>query len=79
MPDETDELIGPEDLDPKRNPADQKAAASQAADQKTGDPNDVVPVPVAMEPAEIEKRADVVEALRKDRDPNANPDDPGMR
>ena len=67
MPDETDELIGPEDLNPE-----------QAA-QRANDPNDEVPVPVAMEPAEIDERAQVVEALRKNRNPDATPDDPGMR
>jgi hypothetical protein len=79
MPDETDELIGPEDLDPKRNAADQKAAAPRVDDQKAADPNDEIPVPVAMEPAEIDERARVVEALRKNRNPDATPDDPGMR
>jgi hypothetical protein len=69
MPDETEELTGPEDLDPEQNPADQKA----------GDPNDEIPVPIAMEPAEIDERAQVVEALRKDRNLDATSDDPGMR
>lgn len=65
MPDETDELIGPEDLNPTQQPST--------------DPNDEIPVPVAMEPAEIDERAQVVEALRKNRNPDATPDDPGMR
>jgi hypothetical protein len=67
MPDETDELIGPEDLNPEE-------AAKIAAD-----PNDEIPVPGAMEPAEIDERAQVVEALRKNRNPDATGDDPGMR
>jgi hypothetical protein len=67
MPDETDELIGPEDLNPEK-------AAQQASD-----PNDEVPVPIAMEPAEIDERAQVVEALRKNRNSDATGDDPGMR
>ena len=69
MPDENDELIGPENGNPEQNAAEQQAA----------DPNDEIPVPVAMEPAEIDERAQVVEALRKDRNPDATPDDPGMR
>ena len=69
MPDETDEQIGPEDLNPEQNAQEQRAA----------DPNDEIPVPIAMEPAEIDERAQVVEALRKDRNPDATPDDPGMR
>ena len=69
MPDENNDPIGPEDLDPEQNAQDQRAA----------DPNDEIPVPIAMEPAEIDERAQVVEALRKDRNPDATSDDPGMR
>lgn len=32
------------------------------------DPNDEVPVPIAMSPAEIDERAQVVEALRDEED-----------
>ena len=74
MPDENDELNDPENLDPERNPAERNPT-----DQIAADPNDEIPVPIAMEPAEIDERAQVVEALRKDRNPDATPDDPGMR
>lgn len=69
MPDENDELISPDDVNPEQ----------EAAEQRAGDPNDEIPVPIAMEPAEIDERAQVVEALRKNRNPDATPDDPGMR
>ena len=35
-----------------------------ASDRATSDPNDEVPVPIAMSPAEIDERAQAVEALR---------------
>jgi hypothetical protein len=57
MPDNNDEAVerkGEKDQAPK--------AAPEGA---LIDPNDVVPVPVAMEPAEIEERAKTVEALRE--------------
>jgi hypothetical protein len=34
------------------------------SDQASSDPNDEVPVPIAMSPAEIDERAQAVEALR---------------
>lgn len=51
-----------------RQPNDRLAASASAADNAALDgpldPNDEIPVPIAMEPAEIDERAQVVEALR---------------
>ena len=58
MPDNNDEAVEPKG---EKNQAPKSAAPEGALI----DPNDVVPVPVAMEPAEIEERAKVVEALRE--------------
>jgi len=41
-----------------------EANENQAEGAQPLDPNDEIPVPVAMEPAEIDERAQVVEALR---------------
>jgi hypothetical protein len=50
----TDPLLEPEDAD--------SAPAPQSA---TPDPNDEIPVPIAMFPSEIDERAQVVETLRE--------------
>jgi len=42
-----------------------EAAASSRAEPAAGDPNDEIPVPVAMFPAEVDERAQVVETLRE--------------
>ena len=60
-------------------PEDVRPSDASAPESPSPDPNDEIPVPIAMEPAEIDERAQVVEALRKDRNPDATPDDPGMR
>ena len=62
----------------RREPAADQSATSNAST----DPNDVVPVPAAMEPAEIDERAQVVEALRKGDTSRSEPrsrDDSSMR
>jgi len=46
--------------------ADASAVDSSAA-ASTRDPNDEIPVPIAMWPSEIDERAQVVESLREDR------------
>jgi hypothetical protein len=48
------EPLAPEDVDSAPTPADE------------GDPSDEVPVPIAMSPAEIDERAQVVERLRRE-------------
>jgi len=48
--------VGPEDVE---GPAEEVAAAQ--------DPNDEVPVPIAMFPAEVDERAQVVETLREQK------------
>lgn len=47
-----------------KQPNDRLTASASAADDAPLDPNDEIPVPVAMEPGEIDERAQVVEALR---------------
>ncbi len=44
-------------------------AASGAADARSDrlDPNDEIPVPIAMSPAEVDERAQVVETLREEQ------------
>ena len=67
MPDETDEMDEPQDA--KRTPAQRSSPEAPAIPASASpDPNDIVPVPVAMEPAEIDERAKVVEALRAKKD-----------
>lgn len=39
-------------------------SATDGASNPTSDPNDEVPVPIAMWPSELDERAQVVEALR---------------
>jgi hypothetical protein len=56
MPDNNDEAV-----EPKGEKQAQKPAAPESG---VVDPNDIVPVPVAMEPAELDERAQVVEELR---------------
>jgi hypothetical protein len=58
MPDNNDEAVEPKG---EKN----QAPKSAAPEGTLIDANDVVPVPVAMEPAEIEERAKAVEAVRE--------------
>jgi hypothetical protein len=53
-----DEPLPPEDVD--------SAPVSPDAAESTADPNDDIPVPIAMSPAEVDERAQVVEQLRDD-------------
>lgn len=67
---EEDTSLDPEDVN--SSPASDAAAAAV-------DPNDVVPVPGAMSPAEVDERAQVVEALREGTPLRRDEEDPGMR
>jgi hypothetical protein len=60
-------------VEPKR--ATQKPV-DRAADvpAQPMDPNDEIPVPIVMSPAEVEQRADVVETLREEEGIPAPPD-----
>jgi hypothetical protein len=49
---------------PNEGLADSASATDTAALDAQLDPNDEIPVPIAMEPGEIDERAQVVEALR---------------
>ena len=60
-----DDIIEPEDV----NPSDASAPESPSRD-----PNDEIPVPIAMYPAEIDERAQVVEALREETNTNRDDD-----
>ena len=67
-PDASDRASRLEPEDASRPPARGQAASSSDADA-TGDaasldPNDEIPVPIAMSAAEIDERAQIVEALR---------------
>ena len=50
-----DEPLAPEDVD---------SAPVLPSNETAADPNDEVPVPIAMTPAEVDERAQVVEKLR---------------
>ena len=60
-----DDIIEPED-----------ASSPQAAESsnQAPDPNDEIPVPIAMYPSEIDERAQVVEALREETKTNRDDD-----
>lgn len=74
MPNEDNSIIEPEESSApaaaKSDLAADAALSNTAADAAPSvnagptDPNDEVPVPIVMEPAEIDERAQVVEALR---------------
>jgi len=51
-------------LDPKQPHNRPDELAARDSDDVPLDPNDEIPVPIAMEPGEIDERAQVVEALR---------------
>jgi len=51
-------------LDPKPSHNRPDELAASGLDDPPADPNDEIPVPIAMEPGEIDERAQVVEALR---------------
>ncbi len=60
-------------VQPSKPPTD---SANRAADPRTEvpDPNDEVPVPIVMSPAEVDERAQVVEALREEEGVSAPKD-----
>jgi hypothetical protein len=65
-------------IDPEQEIERTPAPPTPAADMT--DPADEVPVPGAMSPAEIDERAQVVEALRNEREPRERkPVDDAMR
>ena len=59
-----DEPLAPEDVD---------SAPALQPNEKSVDPNDEVPVPIAMSPAEVDERAQVVEKLRHDAADSGEP------
>lgn len=59
-----DEPLAPEDVD---------SAPALSSDQTSSDPNDEVPVPIAMTPAEVDERAQVVEKLREEAADSSEP------
>ena len=79
MPRDDNSIIEPEDTnEPAITNSDLAAEAGSSASTPTTDPNDEIPVPIAMEPAEIDERAKVVEALRE-RAPRIRDDDSEIR
>ena len=79
MPNEDSSIIEPEDTNtPTVAKSDLPADAAPIDAAAPADPNDEVPVPVVMEPAEIDERAQVVEALRG-REQAVRDDDSEMR
>ena len=66
--------IEPKDAIPTPRPSDRSAATPADAPAKPLDPNDEIPVPIVMSPAEVEQRADVVEALREEEGVPTPPD-----
>lgn len=68
---EQDSTLDPEDVNSP--PSSGAADASQSAD--ASEANDEVPVPIAMSPAEVDERAQAVEALRDASAPRPADDD----
>jgi len=52
------------DTDPTLDPEDVNSASRNEPLER--DPNDEIPVPIAMSPAEVDERAQVVETLREE-------------
>jgi hypothetical protein len=65
-------------MDTDRTPAPKRDGmledANTISESVTPDPNDEIPVPVAMYPSEIDERAQVVEALREEANINRDED-----
>lgn len=57
-----------DDQQPAVEPRTPAVASSPPADEQpqVPDPNDEIPVPIVMSPAEVDERAQVVEALREE-------------
>jgi len=66
------------DRDPNLDDSLEPEDVDSAADDVVADPNDEVPVPIAMSPAEIDERAQVVEALRGNAPPPRIDDEPQL-
>lgn len=66
-PTDQDGILDPEDVNSQ--------PSGNARDASEPDANDEVPVPIAMSPAEVDERAQAVEALR-DATPSRSVDDP---
>jgi hypothetical protein len=49
---------------PQNRPTDAASGSDDVSLIAASDPNDEIPVPIAMNPAEIDERAQVVQALR---------------
>jgi len=76
----TDKPRGDQEVPVERG--EEAAESSQVvADAATSlpDPNDEVPVPIAMSPAEIDERAQVVEALREEEGIPTPPEQAGQQ
>ena len=67
-----DEPLAPEDVD--------SAPATVPAGESIADPNDEVPVPIAMSPAEVDERAQVIEKLHDETPTTVDrePEPPGL-
>jgi hypothetical protein len=64
-------------MDSKRTPAPDREEGREPEEESKSssaapalDPNDEIPVPIAMYPSEIDERAQVVEALREEGNTN---------
>jgi len=66
-PTDRDGILDPEDVNSQ--------PSGETRDASAPDPNDEVPVPIAMSPSEVDERAQAVEALR-DTTPSRSVDDP---
>jgi len=55
---------------PQRDDMLEPADDTESPESTTPDPNDEIPVPIAMYPSEIDERAQVVEALREEANTN---------
>jgi len=59
------------DREPERNDSSElEDETASASTTPTSDPNDEIPVPIAMYPSEIDERAQVVEKLREEANTN---------
>src|SRR5262245_41521614 len=68
----------PDNNDEAGEPKGDQQAPKRPAESGVVDPNDIIPVPVAMEPAELDERAQVVEELRARQDERGRDRDDGM-
>jgi hypothetical protein len=77
-----DAMLDPEDVNSAPTQASPReyqtsaAASPDGASQTTPDANDEIPVPIAMSPAEIDERAQAVEAMGGTEDSRSADDQP---